>query len=98
MSGQAVEKQVDCESSGGFWQYGYWSDSGEWKSTEGRCSYAPKEAYEVPRHTIKEETEGEKFDVYDYIDDDKYFEGLEKKRNYDRAAILGDFWKGNLMD
>ena len=70
---EAVDQQVECEQFGGFWQFGYWSLSGEWKSTEGRCSFAPKEAYEIPRHDIIEATDGENFDAYDFIDDEVYY-------------------------
>ena len=43
---EAVDAELHCEESGGFWQFGYWASDGTWAPTSGQCAYANEDAYE----------------------------------------------------
>ena len=53
---EAVNAELHCEETGGFWQFGYWAADGTWVAAGGRCAYANEDAYDVSGPELLEET------------------------------------------
>lgn len=94
------EEEFECITSGGFWQYGYWWEN-EWMSTSGRCQVPPEFTYVASREGDRYSHSydlGGPWDPYSHLSRALYFGYMATMRDWDIPRILGDFWRGKLLD